>query len=240
MNKKYLVHISELSESTDGLSSIKKEIDMNIFYKLLAPSINKALDEITAQLEENLNNKISALDRTISDLKKELNDNKTTIKTLVEKSNYIGARNQADATAAINNLCSINKMFVENVRNYGKSEKLDILEMLVKYLFNSDKDLKKDIMDKYGTENTINILTAIDDFNDKHRQNLLSVLSLNGLKWEDCVKFPDNKFDPKIMAPFNTQDITAGDDVYIVALGFNFPFSNCDEYKKPTVFKIGK
>lgn len=249
MRKKIYFLIEETSE--DGTSTQKK-INMNIFEKLFnklfSNHIGKVTDDlqtIKGKLEIDVKGELLKLNGQQQDLKSKLNDIEKELKKLddnlqkcISVYNTQKAGSSAKYKDAIDILYQLNYSFLQNVSAFGKEKKIDILQMLIKYLYKPDDNVKRNILRLSNNFNKVDIiLNKIDGFNESFKPDLLNYLSGFNKKWEDCVIYPnDNVYNPQTMAPLNDIEIENGEPIYIVSLGYDFPNSNSKKVL-PTVVR---
>lgn len=246
MNNKQYIQIAEMSEDEDSIT--KKWMSMKFLekfvLKIFTPMIEKmntsfnqsiqSLRSENKQLQEQLNK----LSERYSILSEQVQKDSQKTATLLADYNTKKASSDAKYKTAIDVLYSLNLKFSQNVSTFGKANKLELLEMLVNYLYHPNDNLREAILSlSQDNDKPASILSDIDNFNNNYREDLVNYLSEINTIWEDCVQFPSNNiFNSQIMVPFNDVDIEEGEPVYIVTLGYAFPNSN-SERQLPNVFK---
>lgn len=241
MSKMYFCMMEESSE--DGLiRRTPKQADMSYIKKLIQPILKPLQDKIKQLAEESLNDLRSEnetlkkeVDRLSKELSKEQDENREYRKKtdlLMDDRNRQKASSVSKYKGAINSLCQLNRKINYNVTLFASREnKLNIIQMLVNYLYKPTKSLRDTITSTAAEhrEEILSILKDIEDFNEKNRQYLLDYLDEIHERWEDCVLFPNEiKFNHSTMTPYK-DEIEDGTPIYVVSLGFKFPNSNLDE-----------
>lgn len=245
MNNKQYIQIAEMSEDEESLT--KKWISMKFLEKFVLKIFTPKIEQMSTSFNQSIQN----LHSENKQLKEQLNEllekyrilseqvQKDSQKTATLLADYNTKKASSDAKyrTVINVLYSLNLKFSQNVSTFGKAKKLELLEMLVKYLYHPSDNLRETILSlSEDNDKSASILCDIDNFNNNYREDLVNYLSEINTTWEDCVQFPSNNiFNSQIMTPFN-DDIEEGAPVYIVTLGYAFPNSN-SERQLPNVFK---
>lgn len=244
-NKKY-IYIAEESTTDESITPKWKSMKFleNWVQRIFTP-IRKEIEDSFAESLEKMRNENAELRQKVSDLSTELSKLSRQVKEDGEKTKKLSAYYNAEKASseskyktAIDILYKLKLKFEQNVPTFGKANKLEVLQMLVKYLYSPTEALKKRILlSSRGDEKAKSILDEIDNFNDNFKSDLVESLSNVNSKWEDCVLFPqETKYNPQTMALFNDMDTEVGEPVYIVSLGYKFPHSN-SEKQLPLVFK---
>lgn len=252
MEEEKYINIIEKS-SVDG-SLIKKWISMNIIKKYLLEAMSptiKSIQESNEELErqnKELSNQISDLSKSVSSLvgqmstlSEQVRQNSRSTSILVAEYNTKKASASSKYKNAIDELFKLKMRFEQNIGYYGRAKKLDLLQMLVNYLYEPQEALKNAIISHSEDDaKTSQILDEIDKFNSEYKKDLISYLSSIESTWDDCVIFPKEFFyNSKTMSSFNDNDIEEGAPIYVVSLGCQFPNSN-SESTLPLVFKQNK
>lgn len=239
--------MAEVASEDDLMNITPKLASMNFLEKLILriftplrkeieQSVNKSLSDINlknSQLEE----KVNELSKALLELSKKVDRNGKKTDTLLADYNTKKASSESKYKAAIDILYKLNLKFSQNVPTFGRANKLEIIQMLVNYLYNPMDAIRETITSTAADdEKTLSILAGIDNFNANYKPDLIDYLSEINIKWEDCVLFPNEfTFNPSAMIPFNDLEIEEGTPVYVVSLGYKFPNSN-SEKQLPMVF----
>ena len=246
MSNKHYFYVAEVSSEEDLLNITPKLASMKFFEKLIIRIISplrKEIEKSYTDLFKDLNDKNSKLEQKVSDLSealaklsKNVDDERDITNTLLADYNTKKASFDSKYKAAINTLYKLNLDFQNNVSTFGRANKLEIIQMLVNYLYDPNSDLLKAIEEKaHNDPKVLSILKDINDFNMNYKSDLINYLSSVNTRWEDCVLFPDEfTYNPSLMMPFN-EEIAEGTPIYVVALGYQFPNSN-SEKQLPVVF----
>lgn len=240
-NKKY-IYIAEVSSEDDSMNITPKLVNMNFFEKFIMRLFTPLREEIKESLKA-LELKNKELEKLVSDLSQKLsllsdkvNQNGEKTEALLADYNTKKASMDSKYKAAIDALYKLNIKFSQNVRRFGEANKLNIIQMLVHYLYNPTNDEQDTIMAAAcGDERTLSILKDIDDFNTSLKPDLIKYLDTIEKKWQDCVLFPNEYiYKPSTMQPYN-DEIEEGSPIYVVSLGYKFPNSNSEE-QQPMVY----
>lgn len=253
MEKKYYIKMMEES-SEDGVLC-ENWRPMNFFKKLFlnwcAKEIVKTKTDLEKEITDLRNNnnelsgKIDAVIKQIGELSQKLD----TVSTQLEKTKTATKQIRAEYNTqkasidsmykgAIDCLYDLRNQFENNVSKFGKDNRLDVLQMLVHYLYDPKDSLKDAIYSRIENNNdkALDILGKIVNFNDTYREKLIAYLADKGFSWEQCVLFPEKYvYDPTVMAAFNDLEIIENSPIYVVALGYQFPGSNSENHR-PVVF----
>ncbi len=229
-------------QQSQSIDEIKDAISNN-----LIPSIQGIQGQQSQSTDE-----INRIFKYINDLKQEnielksrldsicqsIDKNELVTATLLNEYNSKKAGLNSKYKTAIDVLYSLRTKFIQNVATFGRSSRLELLQMLVNYLYEPSDALKDAIISSsHEDKKTASILSEIENFNDKYRNNVISYLTEKGKVWSQCVIFPnDSVYHPNLMSVYNDADLEEGTPVFIVALGYSFPDSNSEEVS-PIVFK---
>ena len=246
MNNKQYIQIAEISEDEESITKRWKSMKFLVKFvlKIFTPmieqmetSFNQSIQDLRSENEQ-IQDQLKKLSERHRILSEQVQKDSQKTATLLADYNTKKASSDAKYKTAIDALYSLNLKFSQNVSTFGKANKLELLEMLVNYLYSPNDSLREAILSlSQDNDKSSSILCDIDNFNKCYREDLVNYLSEINTKWEDCVQFPINKkFNSQIMIPFNDVDIEEGAPVYIVTLGYAFPNSN-SERQLPNVFK---
>ena len=236
-----------ITEKTVSMNRIKEFI-----VKLISEQLVEKLEENNAALMksvEKLEENNAALMKSVEALKEDNAKLKLQVSQISKKSEplfkeYNEKKTSQDNTyrKAINAFYELNSKIDGCVSKFGRDGMLNVIQMLVRYLYNPTDDLLNDIKseakDKNKNEEITSILNNIADFNENLKPDLIRYLSSIGKKWEDCVLFPDKyTYNPSTMQYYNNE-IENGTPIYVVSLGYDFPNSNLKKCL-PKVFPKG-
>jgi len=242
MSNKQYIQIAEVSEDEGSITKKWKSMKFleKFVSKFFTPVINEMKDSIDRLNKENekLRTDLGDLSNRFNQLVDQVQIDSQKTATLLADYNTKKANSDSKYKAAIDVLYSLNLKFCQNVSTFGKANKLELLEMLVRYLYNPIEAYRNAILAlSQDNDKSKSILSEIENFNENFRSDLVNYLSEKNTNWEDCVKCPsDSMFNSQIMTPFNDVEIEEGTPVFIVSLGYNFPNSN-SERQLPNVFK---
>lgn len=217
---------------------------MNIIAKyILLPLLRekeKSFNKSLASLEKNnkaLEKQVSQLSEKLEELSAKIEKNNRSTEALLSFYNKNRAELNSKYRAAVDALYKINNKFILNVPAFGRIKKLDIIHLLIQFLYNPSHELETEIRSAIvNDEKASKIFSEILEFNTNHKPNFEYYLSTLNLKWNDCILFPNEfVYNPSIMQPFNGE-IEDGTPVYVVSLGLKLPNSNA-EACLPQVFK---
>ena len=250
MNNKQYIYVLEESPNDDSITPKWKNMKfldnliLRVFTPVLKDALNK-MNESNSRAFDDLRLENAQLRDEIKKLSKGLNELSERFSKNDEKTNILFAEfNTKKASAdskyknAIDYLYRLNRTFEDSVGAFGRAKKLEILEMLVQYLYNPEKAIQERIqLASMDDERSLSILAEIGKFNDEYRPDLGEYLASINAKWNDCVQYPiETNYNPRTMACYNDLEIEIGTPIYVVSLGFNFPNSN-SEKQLPKVFK---
>lgn len=245
MSKKHYFYMAEVSSEDDLMNITPKLANMNflkkivqrIFREEIERSVSKSLNDMSSQ-NSNLEEKVNKLSKALLDLSERVDRNGKKTDILLADYNTKKASLDSKYKAAIDILYKLNLKFSQNVPTFGRANNLEILQMLVHYLYNPVDAMRETITSRaHDDKKTLSILADIDNFNANYKPDLIGYLSKFNTKWEDCVLFPnDFIFNPSTMIPFNDLEIEERTPVYVVSLGYNFPNSNSEKLL-PMVFR---
>lgn len=245
MKNRHYIYIAEESENDDSITPKWK--NMNVLEKLFSKILSPIKDEIERSInpeikllrEDNnaLKKRVNELSEKLSNLVAVIEKYEKKTDTLMAEYNTKKASSDSKYKAGIDVLYKLNLQFNQNVPTFGRAQKLEVLQMLVNYLYHPEESIREAILvSSQDDEKTISILSDIDKFNTNFRADLIEYLKKSGKTWEDCVSFPsDFHYMPQIMVPYNDIEIESGTPIYVVSLGLHLPNSNSDE-QLPYVF----
>lgn len=252
MEREQYINIIEKSPVDGGLE--QKWIPMNIlekyFLKAISPtitSIQKSNEELRNQNDEmakqisDLSRNMKPLEEEIKKLSKQVEQISESTSILVAEYNTKKASSISKYKNAIDELFKLKMRFEQNVGYYGRADKLDLLQMLVHYLYEPQEALKDSIISQSGDDaKTLQILEEIEKFNSELKKDLITYLEGIESTWDNCVIFPKEfVYNSETMASFSDNDIEEGTPIFVVSLGYKFPNSN-SESTLPLVFTRNK
>ena len=228
MDKELYIVIKEVS-SEDGMFT-EKNASMSI-KKFIEKFLT--LGQLKQSLED-LKKDNAALKQSLEDLKKDNAALRDKVLKLSEKSEILFKDFNAKKSSldikykdAINAFYDLNIKIEQCFSVFARKGMLNVLQMLLYYLYNPTDDLLSNIKSTARNEDEIiSILKDITNFNDTLKQDLINCLSSIGKKWEDCVLLPNEcSYNPSTMQYYNVE-IEKGTPIYVVSLGYDFPKSN--------------
>lgn len=240
MDKELYIFVKEMP--SEGGVITEKTVSMNrikeFIVKLISEQLVKKLEENNAALmksvEEKLEENNAKLKKSVEALEKDNAELKKQVLQISQKSEplfkeYNEKKTSQDNTykKAINAFYDLNIKIEQCFPVFARKGMLNVLQMLLCYLYNPTDALLSNIESTARNEDEIiSILKNITKFNNTLRQDLISCLSSIGKKWEDCVLLPNEcSYNPSTMQYFNVE-IEKGTPIYVVSLGYDFPKSN--------------
>lgn len=255
MEKKQYISIQEETIDGEGLICvIQKKVEMNwveeklgkIILRIFTPKLEEIVSDIDEMKKAN-----TKLQDEIKKLRSELSQFNTgiekKIEPLWETHNAKIASLDNKYRKAIKKMSALYVDFEDCVPIFGRPKRMEVLQMLVEYLYNPTKELRTLILSNSNdTENDSReikrmndrikkMLSEIENFNDTERKYLEEYLSSIESNWENCVFYPkEYLYNSRTMFAFDGSKIEEGTPVYIVSIGYKFPNSNA-EPKLPLV-----
>lgn len=215
-----------------------QNLDMNCLIKILQERMKKDILKDVLSPINHLEQSIKELTQRVNEHSKTIASIKESTDILITEHNKRQGHSHKKSTDAINKLYEINDLFKNYLSDFGNAHKLNILQLLVEYLYQPSDDIYRKIIDEsQRSERKIadiveKILNEIDEFNNSLRTHLITDQQSQGIKWSDCVYFPERKlYDPCKMEVSNGADIAKGNPVYVVSIGLDFRNSNSEKQK---------
>ena len=243
----------EMSSDDDKTKKEDFFLNMKQFKKLISQLLRPLTDRFKDELEKNnkllkeeneslrkqlseMSGKLSEMSGKLSEMSGKLLSISDKVDALCEEENRKKARLNTKYKDAIDAFCALDEKIIANVPSFGRAGKLNVIQMLVQYLYNPTDDLLDNIKSEATDgDKAISILKDIANFNNTLKHDLIHYLSSIEKKWEDCVLFPDEcTYNPSTMQYFNNE-IEEGTPIYVVSLGYDFPKSNFGK-RLPKVF----
>lgn len=248
MEKKQYIPIIEETNDGEGLICVfKKKMDMNWFKKKFWSMFTPQLNEIQSDMKK-MREEYNGLQDEIKKLQSALSGINKKIEPLLETHNTQIASLDNKYREAIKKMSKLHLNFAQCVPMFGRARSLEILQMLVKYLYNPTGELYSEILAASNgkddnekvremRDKAKEMLSEIDEFNKAAKKDLVKYLSNIGMSWEECVYYPvECKYNPKTMSSYNGEEIEEGTLVYIVSIGYEFPNTNAKP-QRPIVFE---
>lgn len=235
MSKEQYIYMAEMSSDDDVLNITPKLASMNFFKKFISKLLTPLKEELKQSLEA-LEKRNALLEEQVLNMSNDLSIISKKMETLLADNNTKKASLDSKYKKAIDVFCELGKEIIDNVPRFGRAGKLNVIQMLVQYLYNPTDDLLDNIKSEATDgDKAISILKDIANFNNTLKPDLIHYLSSIEKKWEDCVLFPDEcTYNPSTMQYFNNE-IEEGTPIYVVSLGYDFPKSNLEK-RLPKVF----
>lgn len=232
------VEVVDYNKDKNGTISFnKKAYSMNFLSKFFLQKAEDMLMPTLSDLQKQLNDIKEIVERLnednmrLNDIDNRLKKNISDTAVLIEEYNKTNVGANARYIEAVSFLCKINLMFKQAIPYFGSKRKLNILEMLVDYLYSSKIDLKNELGREANNDRRVSeILDLIEKFNKSSRNDIICYLQKIKSDWNRCLFFPENKvFQSDNMKIFNDiEKLEEGTPVYVLSLGYELPDSNVE------------